>query len=112
MEAVMASSEERPEVSERVRLMAAALDRVLKRLPDTIDRTEEMRREVALFIVDQFRLGEHDPDRLSDLALAELGPGGGDAAALVPGTEATSEPVSGQSLGGHDSALPAGTRAR
>lgn len=98
----MASSEARPvdsdaqpDDSEPVRLMAAAFDRVLERLPDTIDRTEEMRREVALFIVDQFRLGEHDPDRLSELALAELGPGGGDDAALVPVAEGTSDPVAG-----------------
>jgi hypothetical protein len=96
----MASSEARsvdfdaqPEDSEPVRVMAIALDRVLELLPDTIDRTDEVRREAALFIVDQFRLGEHDPDRLSDRALAELGPEGGDDAALVPGTEATSEPV-------------------
>jgi hypothetical protein len=97
----MASSEARPmdsdaqpENPEPVRVMAIALDRVLERLPDTIDRTEEMRREAALFIVDQFRLGEHDPDRLSELALAELGPGG-DEVALVPGAEATSDPVAG-----------------
>lgn len=74
----MASSETGAERSESVRLMATAFDQVLDRLPDTIDRTDEMRREVALFIVDQFRLGEHDPDRLSDLALAELAPGRSD----------------------------------
>jgi hypothetical protein len=98
----MASSEARPvdsdvqpENPEPVRVMAIALDRVLELLPDTIDRTDEMRREAALFIVDQFRLGEHDPDRLSELALAELGPGGGDDAALVPVAEATSDPVAG-----------------
>jgi hypothetical protein len=64
------------EDSERVRLMALAFDRVLNLLPCNVDRTEEMRREVALYIVDQFRLGEHDPDRLSDLALARLAPSG------------------------------------
>jgi len=68
----MASSDTGSEKSESVRLMAAAFDQVLERLPEAFDRTDEMRREVALFIVDQFRLGEHDPDRLSDLALAEL----------------------------------------
>jgi hypothetical protein len=75
----MASSEMEPEKSETVRLMAAALDQVLDRLPETVDRTDEMRREVALFIVDRFRLGEHDPDRLADLALAEVAPAKGEA---------------------------------
>jgi hypothetical protein len=98
----MASSEARPEdldaqpeASEPVRLMAAAFDRVLERLPETVDRTEAMRRDVALFIVDRFRLGEHDPDRLSDLALAELGPGGAEAVALVPDTDGSGEPLAG-----------------
>jgi hypothetical protein len=88
-----------PENSEPVRVMAIALDRVLELLPDTIDRTDEMRREAALFIVDQFRLGEHDPDRLSELALAELGPSGGQGEAndmtLVPEADGMSEPVAG-----------------
>ena len=75
----MASSDMELERSESVRLMATAFDQVLDRLPETIDRTDDMRREVALFIVDQFRLGEHDPDRLSDLALAEISPGRPDA---------------------------------
>jgi hypothetical protein len=88
----MASSEARPEdfdtppeESEPVRVMAVALDRVLDLLPENVDRTE-VRREAALFIVDQFRLGEHDPDRLTDLALAELSPTGQelDDVALVP----------------------------
>ena len=70
----MASSETELERSESVRLMATAFDQVLDRLPETVDRTDDMRREVALFIVDQFRSGEHDPDRLSDLALAEIAP--------------------------------------
>src|SRR5713226_806024 len=92
LEAVMASSEARPEdfdpppeESEPVRVMAVALDRVLDLLPENVDRTE-VRREAALFIVDQFRLGEHDPDRLTDLALAELSPTGQelDDVALVP----------------------------
>jgi hypothetical protein len=91
----MASSEARPEASEPVRLMAAAFDRVLELLPETIDRTDAMRREVALFIVDQFRLGERDPDRLSDLALAELGPGGAESVALVPDVDGTREPLAG-----------------
>ena len=98
----MASSEARPkdldaqpEASEPVRLMAAAFDRVLERLPESIDRTDAMRREVALFIVDRFRLGERDPDRLSDLALAELGPGGAEAVALVPDADGTGEPPAG-----------------
>jgi hypothetical protein len=75
----MASSEMEPEKAETVRLMATALDQVLDRLPETVDRTDEMRREVALFIVDQFRSGEHDPDRLADLALAEVAPATGEA---------------------------------
>ncbi|MBV8751867.1 MAG: hypothetical protein JO328_03310 [Hyphomicrobiales bacterium] len=81
----MASSEVE-EKSETVRLMAAALDQVLDRLPESVDRTDEMRREVALFIVDRFRLGEHDPDRLADLALAEVAPANGEAdqPALAP----------------------------
>ena len=93
----MASSETGPERSESVRLMATAFDQVLGRLPETVDRTDEMRREVALFIVDRFRLGEHDPDRLSDLALAELGPGRGDAdqVTLAPEAGETGERVAG-----------------
>jgi hypothetical protein len=75
----MASSETQAENSQSVRLMATVLDQVLDRLPETVDRTDEMRREVALFIVDQFRLGEHDPDRLADLALAEVAPATGEA---------------------------------
>jgi hypothetical protein len=59
--------------------MAAALDQVLDRLPESVDRTDEMRREVALRIVDQFRSGEHDPDRLAELALAEVAPAKGEA---------------------------------
>ena len=91
----MASSETESEKTESVRLMATALDQVLDRLPETIHRTDEMRREVALFIVDQFRLGEHDPDRLSDLALAELTPGqrAGDQITLAPQAEETAEQV-------------------
>jgi hypothetical protein len=57
-----------------VHLMASAFDRLFDRLPSDIERTEGMRREAALLIVDHFRLGEHDPDRLSDLALAKLCP--------------------------------------
>ena len=91
----MASSEARPEDSESVRLMATALDLVLDRLPQNIERTDEMRREAALFIVDQFRLGERDPDRLSDLALAELGPDGAESVALVPDGDRTSESLAG-----------------
>ena len=75
----MASSDTELERTESVRLMAAAFDQVLDRLPETVDRSDDIRREVALFIVDQFRLGEHDPDRLSDLALAEIAPEKGDA---------------------------------
>jgi len=93
----MASSDTELERTESVRLMATAFDQVLVRLPESIDRTDEMRREVALFIVDQFRLGEHDPDRLSDLALAELTPrqGAGDQVTLAPEAEATGERVCG-----------------
>jgi hypothetical protein len=102
----MASSEARPvdvdarpDESEPIRVMAIALDRVLELLPETIDRTDDIRREAALFIVDQFRLGEHDPDRLSELALAELGPSGGHGEAndmtLVPQADGMSEPVAG-----------------
>ena len=93
----MASSDVGPERSESVRLMATAFDQVLDRLPEAVERTDDMRREVALFIVDQFRLGEHDPDRLSDLALAELGPNRGDAGdvSLAPLASGIGEPVAG-----------------
>ena len=97
----MASSETRLDDSEPVRLMATALDQVLERLPQVIERTDEMRREVALFIVDRFRSGERDPERLSDLALAELCPGGreGETEAgelsLVPDTDQFGEPIAG-----------------
>lgn len=93
----MASSDTQLERSESVRLMAAAFDQVLDRLPQAVDRTDEMRRDVALFIVDQFRLGEHDPDRLSDLALAEIAPGREDAdqVTLAPAGGETGEPVTG-----------------
>jgi hypothetical protein len=82
----MASSEMELEKSETVRLMATALDQVLDRLPEGVDRTDEMRREAALFIVDQFRSGEHDPDRLAELALAEVTPakGEGEQPTLAP----------------------------
>jgi hypothetical protein len=93
----MASSEIGPERSESVRLMAAAFDQVLDRLPTAVERTDEVRREVALFIVDQFRLGEHDPDRLSDLALTELAASRGDAGdvSLAPAAGGTGEAVAG-----------------
>jgi hypothetical protein len=93
----MASSETELERPESVRLMATAFDQVLERLPQTIDRTDDMRREVARFIVDQFRLGEHDPDRLSDLALAEIAPGrdGADQVTLAPEAGETLERVAG-----------------
>ena len=93
----MASSETQTESSESVRLMAAAFDQVLDRLPQTVDRTDDMRREVALFIVDQFRLGEHDPDRLAELALTEVGPATGetDQVALAPDPGETDERGSG-----------------
>jgi hypothetical protein len=84
----MASSETELEKSESVRLMAAAFDQVFDRLPETIDRSDDIRREVALFIVDHFRLGEHDPDRLSDLTLAELTPGQGPADQVTLAPEA------------------------
>ena len=93
----MASSEAELERSESVRLMANAFDQVLDRLPQTIDRTDDMRREVALFIVDHFRLGEHDPDRLSDLALAEIAPGRDDTdqVTLAPHAGESRETVTG-----------------
>jgi len=72
----MSPPDPHPEGSDSVKLMAHALDRVLDHLPANIEHSEEVRREVALFIVDHFRLGEHDPDRLSDLALAMLCPTG------------------------------------
>jgi len=91
----MASSDAELERTESVRLMAAAFDQVLDRLPEGVDRSDDMRRAVALFIVDRFQLGEHDPDRLSDLALAELTPRqGADQVTLAPGTE-EAERVSG-----------------
>ncbi len=87
----MLPSESREE-SDSVRLMACAYDRVLDRLPSNVDRAEEIRREAALLIVDQFRLGEHDPERLSDLALAKLCPTGdevndNDLASITDGNE-------------------------
>jgi len=93
----MASSGMELERTESVRLMATAFDQVLDRLPETIDRTDDMRREVALFIVDRFRLGEHDPDRLSDLAVAEIAPGRNDAdqVTLAPEAGETGERVTG-----------------
>jgi hypothetical protein len=92
----MASSDTELERTESVRLMASAFDHVLERLPETIDRTDDMRREVALFIVDQFRSGEHDPDRLSDLALAEIAPGhGADQVTLAPAAGETEARVAG-----------------
>jgi hypothetical protein len=93
----VASSEARPEEPEPVRLMATAFDLVLDRLPQTIERTDEMRRDVALFIVDQYQSGEHDPDRLSDLALAKLCPSGQDSdeAGLVPDSEEAAERAAG-----------------
>jgi len=93
----MASSDAELEKSQSVRLMATAFDQVLERLPQTIDRTDDIRREVALFIVDQFRSGEHDPDRLSDLALAEIAPGrdGADQVTLAPEAGETLEQVAG-----------------
>jgi hypothetical protein len=93
----MASSETQAENSQSVRVMATALDQVLDRLPQTVDRTDEMRREVALFIVDQFRLGEHDPDRLADLALAEVAPATGEAdqVTLTPDSSEAGERVAG-----------------
>jgi hypothetical protein len=92
----MASSDVE-EKSETVRLMATALDQVLDRLPESVDRSDEMRREVALFIVDRFRLGEHDPDRLADLALAEVAPAKGEAdqPTLAPDPYAPAELVEG-----------------
>jgi hypothetical protein len=90
----MASSDAELERTESVRLMAAAFDQVLGRLPESLDRSDDIRREVALFIVDRFRLGEHDPDRLSDLALAELTRQGADQVTLAPEAEET-EHVSG-----------------
>jgi hypothetical protein len=72
----MSSSESWPEKSDSIRLMAHALDRVFDHLPSSVECTDEVRRDVALFIVDHFRLGEHDPDHLSDLALAMLCPSG------------------------------------
>ena len=83
-----------PEASEPVWVMAVALDRVLDLLPENVNRAE-VRREAALFIVDQFRLGEHDPDRLTDLALAELSPTGQelDDVALVPAGDEAREPA-------------------
>ena len=93
----MASSEMEPDKSETVRLMATALDQVLDRLPDTVDRTDEMRREVALFIVDRFRLVEHDPERLAELALAEVAPAKGEAdlPTLAPDPYEPAEPADG-----------------
>src|SRR5262245_5345758 len=70
----MSSSESQG--ADSVKLMAHALDQVLDQLPSNVEPTDEVRRDVALFIVDHYRLGEHDPERLSDLALAMLCPTG------------------------------------
>ena len=92
----MASSEAGPQTSESVRLMATAFDQVLDRLSGSVEPNDEMRREVALFIVDQFRLGEHDPDRLSDLALAELVPNPeADELGLAPEADAPGTALTG-----------------
>jgi hypothetical protein len=76
-------------------VMAAAFDQVLERLPESVERSDDIRREVALFIVDQFRLGEHDPDRLSDLALAEVQTHRGEReeTPLAPDADAIGQPA-------------------
>ena len=84
----MSSSESRSENSDSVKLMAHALDQVLDQLPAAVERTDEVRRDVALFIVDHYRLGEHDPDRLSDLALAMLCPTGDEVKIDAPTLDA------------------------
>jgi hypothetical protein len=92
-----ARSETQSEADDSVRLMATAFDQVLERLPETVERSDDVRREVALFIVDRFRLGEHDPDRLSDLALAEVGTNRGEReeTPLAPDADASSVALDG-----------------
>ena len=58
--------------SETIRCMALALDRAWELLPAEVDHNEGMRQKLATFIIDHFDQGEHDPTRLSDLAVAEL----------------------------------------
>src|SRR5215467_7771351 len=90
----MSSSDSELENSDSVKLMAHALDQVLDQLPSNVEPTDEVRRDVALFIVDHYRLGEHDPDRLSDLALAMLAPTGDE----VKGDEAKGEELKHEEL--------------
>jgi len=58
---------------ESVRAMALALDWAWEMLPASIERNDATRRHMAMVILDRFLNGEQDPEKLSDLALVEIG---------------------------------------
>jgi hypothetical protein len=51
---------------DQMRQMALILDSVWEELPEP-DRSDARRQQLALFIVDRYARGEHDPARLTEL---------------------------------------------
>jgi hypothetical protein len=66
--------------ADSLRLMALALDGVWEQLPEN-SRSDATRQKLALLIVELFEGGEHDPARLSLLAVSEILPGREDSGA-------------------------------
>lgn len=57
---------------ETVVAMSTAFDRVCRSVSTRINRDDSVRRRLALIILRHVDRGEHDPQRLSEIALDEL----------------------------------------
>ncbi len=57
---------------ENLHQMAVALDIAWENLPLDAERNDETRHQLASIIIKFFEQGEHDPMRLSDMALIEM----------------------------------------
>jgi hypothetical protein len=57
---------------ETLTVMAAAFDQAWQSLPRAVNGNDDLRRQLALIILQHVDRGEHDPIRLSEIAYREL----------------------------------------
>ena len=57
---------------ETLEVMTAAFDQACQSLPRAVNGNDDLRRQLALIILQHVDRGEHDPIRLSEIAYREL----------------------------------------